>query len=100
VRFLEVGVSTTDKSEVGLYKSAIENQNRSKSKTSSTVYTSIPIGPSKSASRKINLPLNDVIAKDQISNLTGSPESDFDNSGDITIQSADKSNTISIRISN
>jgi len=33
-----------------------------------------------------------VIAKDQASNLIGSPERDFDNSGDITIQSADKSN--------
>jgi len=32
--------STVDKSEVDdFYKSAIENQNRSKSKTSSTVYT-------------------------------------------------------------
>jgi len=85
--------STSDKSEVDdLCKSAIENQNRSKSKTSITVYTT-PTGPSKSVFRQINLPLNDsVITKDQASNLIGSPESDFDNSGDITIQPADNSN--------
>jgi len=90
--------STTDKSEVDyLYKSVIENQNRSKSKTSCTVYTSTSTGPSKSASRQINLLLNDsVIAKNQASNLINSPEPDFDNFENITIQPADNStNTIS-----
>jgi len=90
--------STANKSEVdGLYKSAIENPNTSKSKTSNTLYTSTPTGPSKSTSRQINLPLNDsAIAKDQTNEFVGSPEPDFDDSGDITIQPADNfNNTIS-----
>jgi len=79
--------STADKFDVDdLYKSAIENQNRSKSKTSSIIYTSTPNGPSKSASRQINLPLNDsIITKDQISDLIGSPAPDLDNSRDNSI---------------
>jgi len=90
--------STANKSEVdGLYKSAIENPNTSKSKTSNTLYTSTPTGPSKSTSRQINLPLNDsAIAKDQTNELVDLPEPDFDDSGDITIQPADNfNNTIS-----
>jgi len=77
---------TADKSEVDdLYKSAIENQNTSKSKTSNTVYTSTPTAPSKSTPRQINLPLNDsAIAKNQANKLVDSPEPDFDDSGDIT----------------
>jgi len=80
--------SIADKSEIDdLYKSAIENQSKSKSKISNTVYTSAPTGLFKSAPKQINLPLNNsVIAKNQASNLIDSSESDSDDSGDITIQ--------------
>jgi len=88
--------TTANKSEIdNLYKSAIENQNRSKLKTLNTVYTSTATEPSKSAPMQINFPLNDsVIAKDQASNLVGLLELDSDDSGDITIQPVDNSNNI------
>lgn len=79
--------STSDKDKIAnLFKTAIENQNKAKSRTS-TLTTSTPSGPSNPTPKQVNFSLDDSeIEGEKTEIFEFTPELPLDDSGDETIR--------------